>query len=702
MPARGSLSAAPLSGFENIPFCRAIILILLGILVVYGNSLRAQWHYDDILNIVENPAIQISSLDWDALWKAALEGHQQSPRIARPLAYLSFALNHLYGGLDVVGYHVVNLGIHITAAVILFLLIRTILQLPRLAPIYESSRDAVALLAAMFWALHPINVTAVTYIVQRMASMAALFYLLAIYCYLKARLTKHGGLRWLLFISCGVAGLAGFFSKENVAMLPISLLAVEIYLLQPPDTKLPPWQKRAAILVACLFFFWGTYKLTAGGLLSGYERRSFTLVERLLTQPRILIFYLSLWAYPTGSRLMLLHDPILSTGLLNPWTTLPALVMMGGGVWFSITMRRRFPLACFSLAFFLLNHLIESSILPLELIYEHRNYLPMAFLNILSAVWLLKGLTYFKASRVVRPLMVLLIVGLITGNGISTYLYNEVLRTDLSLWLNNAAKTPHLSVAQNNLANIMLDIGKTEEAVPILKTAIEQQRFNNTSQISVVYYNLGRAYERIYGLRDPKTVATYQASRKANPQHFKSLIKIAMHHQAEGRFAEAENLLLASTPSTKGLKEIAWRNSLSLAQLKQGKCESAYANALRVLAAQPDAASPKAVIAEINRRWGRKRMAIRWWESALHKDPSHLDALLALTVLYFQRDKSEKTAPMIRRIMGARPDSSFDEILAERRKRAELSAWTVDYGLLRSIYLEFLTTQQADGSISRP
>jgi tetratricopeptide (TPR) repeat protein len=280
----------------------------------------------------------------------------------------------------------------------------------------------------------------------------------------------------------------------------------------------------------------------------------------------------------------------------------------------------------------------------------------------------------------------ILIVGIITANGFGTYLYNEVLRTDLGLWLNNAAKTPRLSVVQNNLANVLLDLGRTAEALPLLTAAIEHDRFNNPGQKSKTYYNLGRAYEHHYGDQDERTLTAFRISLATSPLHLKSRLRLARHYQLEGEFEAAETLLMEAVPLKGSLEEVEWRNSLSMTQLKQGKLEAAYKNALIVLSAKPDVAPPKAVIAEIERRWGRKRMALRWWVSVLNSKPNHLDALLAMTQLYYENGEIEKMAPMIRRTMGARPANTLAEIMLERRKLAHLIAWTHDEKLLAAAY----------------
>jgi hypothetical protein len=165
----------------------SFLTLLIVILITYGNSFHCEWHYDDFINIVDNPNVHLRDLTWQNVQKAFYGLSRPRPQIERPLSYLSFALNYYIGGVNVFGYHVVNVVIHYITSVFLFLFIFSTLKLPLLAKQYRSSAYAIALLAVFFWTLHPIQVTAVTYIVQRMASMAAMFYIMAMYFYLKGR-----------------------------------------------------------------------------------------------------------------------------------------------------------------------------------------------------------------------------------------------------------------------------------------------------------------------------------------------------------------------------------------------------------------------------------------------------------------------------------------------------------------------------------
>ena len=190
-------------------------VLFISLIIIYGNTFHGSWHFDDYVNIVENRNIELKSLSLNEMQKSFYGVDFSHEKIGRPLSYLSFALNYYISGTNVFGYHVVNFAIHYLSAVFLFLLIYNTLRLPLLNERYGNIAYAVALLSAFLWATHPIQVTAVTYIVQRMASMAALFYIMAMYLYLKAR-TAHGNKQRAIFFAlcCAMAifsfGLATF------------------------------------------------------------------------------------------------------------------------------------------------------------------------------------------------------------------------------------------------------------------------------------------------------------------------------------------------------------------------------------------------------------------------------------------------------------------------------------------------------------
>ena len=530
---------------------RAFFLLILLCLLIYCNSLHAAWHFDDYQNILENRSIQIDRLDPQTLKKALT--HPSGAKIDRPLAFLSFALNWYVGQDDVFGYHLVNVAIHCLNAAILFLTILSIFRTPAMRSRDAANPHFIALLAAALWAVNPIHTQAVTYIVQRMACLAALFYLLGLYCYLRARLTVRPKTRAALLVGTGICFLLGLGSKEIVLTLPLAILLAEASFFQDladPRTRKRLWVGCAAgglvVIGLGLLLFLGDDPMA---VFSGYGDRPFTLAQRLMSQPRVLVFYLSQLFYPIPTRLSLEHDLIVSTSLLHPWTTLPAMLIVTALVVAGFLLIRSKPLFGFSLLFFFLNHLIESSIIPLELVFEHRNYLPSMFLFVPVAAglqWLLD--TYHQRNRQLYYLLVAFVVLLIVSLGVGTFVRNRVWQTEYALWSDAARKAPGLNRPLHNLAWTHYErIGRPDIAIELyrqaagLKVQRPSHRAMSLNNIALIHFRAGdfeaaeRTMRRALRIAPGIDILRYRmalilAERQRWPQAMKQLDPLLRRH----------------------------------------------------------------------------------------------------------------------------------------------------------------------------
>ncbi|MBU4131640.1 MAG: hypothetical protein KKF12_12540, partial [Proteobacteria bacterium] len=362
----------------------AAVLLGLFVFVVYSNTFNASWHFDDYINIVKNPHIMVSDLYPKTLintfYASTDNGRYAGKNLYRPIPMFTFALNWYWGKDSVTGYHCVNIGIHFLSALFLFLSILNLLKTPNIAAWLTENRYAIALLSSLLWAIHPIQTQAVTYIVQRMTAMAAMFFIASLYGYVKARLTRHAFKKVLFFSISMVLFVCAVLSKENAVMLPLVLLILEFVFFQDlSDKKIRNRALVFAFFGVIAFIILSTSLFLDNNLLKfleGYEKRSFTLAQRLMTEPRIVIHYLYQIFYPVDSLYSLENNLPLSLSLFSPWTTLPSmcaiLALMAAGLWHI----RKYPIFGFAVFFFFLNHFIESSFFPLELRFEHRNYLP--------------------------------------------------------------------------------------------------------------------------------------------------------------------------------------------------------------------------------------------------------------------------------------------------------------------------------------
>ncbi|WP_319409956.1 tetratricopeptide repeat protein [uncultured Desulfosarcina sp.] len=486
------------------------LLFLVTLLIIYWPSFTGEWHYDDYYNILENKNVQIESLDAKSLRKSLYLGDpEHGGHLSRPLAYFSFAINYYFGKKQVVGYHIVNFAINLSASIFLYLFIQHTLNLPLLRLKFGSVSHPVALLAAFIWAIHPIHVTAVTYIVQRMASLAGLFYIFTLYSYARGRTTESSLGKWAWLAAAALSALLALATKQNSAMIPLSLFFYEWILVQGVGRLSLKKTLAFGFPALATLALIGWFSLNPETFLGSYAKiRPYTPLERVLTQPRVIWQYLSLLFYPTQSRLTLLHDIDFSTSLVSPWTTLPAmislvLIFIGALFWGA----RRQPLAAYCIIFFLINHAIEGSFLNLELIYEHRNYLPSMMLFILPAILVVRAIGYFSyAQRLQRGLLSGLAL-FFSVIGHTTYGYNSIFSNDRLMWADNIAKSPGLSIPYNNYGSRLWEQGLFEKALESYTRAKVQDRYFNLIQKGMVHYNIGLYYSLV--ANDPETALGY-------------------------------------------------------------------------------------------------------------------------------------------------------------------------------------------------
>lgn len=375
-PASSPGSTAPSSVI--LPLITLAVGLLTAI-AIYTPGLSGPFFFDDIFNIQNNLHLRLTELNASVLKLAAFSTN--AGPFQRPVSMSSFALNYYFFGEGPASFKAVNLGIHLISGILIFLLARLVLQLAAqradLAVIRGRVTLAAALIAAL-WLVHPINLTSVLYVVQRMASLSALFILLALLTYTTGRLRfpKHRFQGVLWFAVTALFWLCSLASKENALLLPWYIFLIEwlfFYPLQPRPTLGTRFYTFAWLIVPLIS---GLIYFAFHPGMFDYYGRTFTLTERLLTEIRALWFYVGLILLPRPAALGIFHDDFaISTGLLTPWTTLPAILGWLLAIGLALRFHRQYPLLAFGILFFLAGHALESSIFPLEIMHEHRNYL---------------------------------------------------------------------------------------------------------------------------------------------------------------------------------------------------------------------------------------------------------------------------------------------------------------------------------------
>jgi len=561
-------------------------------------------------------------------------------------------LNYYYGKTNPLGYHIVNFAIHYATAVSLFFLILNLLRLPVLKENHVKSAWPTAALATLLWASHPIQVNAVTYIVQRMAALAGLFTVLALYCYLKARLAhlaaiagtgrdKHG---W--YAAALLAGLAAIGCKENAAMLPFSLLLLESTLIQPAGergyTRRLVWIGVPATLILLLLV------ICLGGLdaaLGGYSNRPFSLAERLLTQPRILFFYIGQLLHPSGAPFTLLHDIEVSTSLFTPWTTLPAIGLLGAGIVLLFTGSRKWPLLSFSYLFFLLNHAIEGSVLPLELMFEHRNYLPALFFFLPIAMGFSWSVHYFSYRPLLRGMLLIGAGVWLAGQAHTTHALNTLFQHPVAFWTNNVELYPRLHRPRHNLGKALLIYGNTADGETQLSKSLAGKSSGQTAHKFITHYNLGvyYLYQGVY----PQALKQFSTILNASPAHVKSLQKVAEVYLELGNGKKALHfidLALSYAPRRPSLHVVKGFIFLSM-----GDIPAAYTAADQAAGSAAGKMGAAYIRGEGHRLAREYVQAIEFFKEVAGMDTQHLPALLSLAELYYLMGDTTKLSEVLGR-----------------------------------------------------
>jgi hypothetical protein len=470
-----------------------IVCLVLVVLATYFGTLGYPFQLDDQPNISQNQFIQISSLSLGEFKKAAFK----SANHYRPVANISFALNYYFNGLEVRGYHAVNIVIHLLAGIFLFFFVGAIFNVPLIRNKYGES-GLIPFFAASIWLAHPLHTQSVTYIVQRMNSMAAMFFIMAMLFYVKARLSPVKTKKILFFSITFVSGILAFGTKQNTATLPFFFLLFEWFFFQDLRMKISPrqvlWLGAAGLVfVFTLYVFLGDSPLAK--LTSGYSGRPFTLAQRLLTQPRVVLHYISLLVFPFPGRLNLDYDFPLSYTMVSPAVTFFSLMLLAVLLWLGVYFLKTNRLYSFCIFWFLGNLVIESSVIPLEIIFEHRTYLP-SMMTILLFTLLLRHISPSKQVFIASALSLTL---LLTFWG---YERNKAWRSQITLMLDNYKKSPDKARVNFNLGVAYLNNNNADEAIPYLQEGLrlnnkETKRNKNISgRITATYFRtLGEAYK---------------------------------------------------------------------------------------------------------------------------------------------------------------------------------------------------------------
>lgn len=569
-----------------------MIIASLGI-IVYSNSYYCSFHLDDYTSIVNNFCIKnihLLSNVWNFL-----------PR--RSLLYLSFALNYHFNGLNVFYYHLFNLAIHLIAAILVWWLMLLTFKTPVMRDEKIARRaDIISLLAGLIFVVHPIQTEAVTYIVQRAASMAALFYLSSLCFYIKSRLSARGGggEEYSYYISSFVFAVLAMFTKETAITLPLMILLYEFSFLR--NGKGFNWVRLVPFILAILIIPI-TMLLTETGAVRVGQLQSepgISSMHYLLTEFRVMMTYVRLVFLPFHQNLD--YDYPISKSIFE-LPTLISFLAWGGMLFLAQRLFLKYRLFSFSIFWFFLTLLPESSFMPIrDVIFEHRLYLPLVGFSIFLVI----GAYYLWGENTFRRMVIILTL-IIAIFSLLTYQRNKVWSDELTLWNDTIKKSPYKvrpyinrGLAYYREGNYMHAIADYSKAVSLKPDAEDE------------YNNLGLVYSKQENF--PQAISDYSQAIALKPEYADAYYNRGNIYFREGDFVKAvadyDKSILFNPDNEDEY------NNRGLAYYKIGKFDQAildYNKAVKLNSKDVDAYQNLAVIyyhlKEYNKSWENVRKA---------------------------------------------------------------------------------------------
>ena len=681
------------------------LLVLAG-LVIYSNSFSGEFIWDDIDSIPNNPTLH----EWSSLARFLTPLGRGETVTGRPLLNISFALNYAVGGLNVWGYHAVNLALHILNALLLFEVVRRTLQLPPLKARYEGAALGLAWAIALLWLVHPLLGEAVAYIVQRAESLAALFFLLVLYSVVRARQSRRPV--WWYLSAVGSCWL-GVATKETVTIAPLVVLLYDRTFWGRSFRKAlrQRWGLYLGLVASwSLFAGMGTYSL--------YAKRIDTpdAWRYACTQPGVILFYLRMVFWPVGQSHEYSFPAAKTVGAVLPWACVLGL-LLAVTMW-GVVKRRGWG---FLGASFFLILTPSSSIMPLDqFACDRRMYLSLAAVLTLVvcggyALGQRWAGRFWQRGKVAVGISLVTLTAVVLG--ILTFRHNEIYRDEVSLWRSLVAcgrnpawacnglgialakqghsgealdcyedalrADPDFPMAHNNLGIALFSTGHLEEAVKHFQEALRLQ-----PDLAEVHYNLGNALSTLNRLEE--AIAHYEAALRINPNsaavHYNLASKLAdqgrlpeaiEHYETALRikpdFSNAHNNLGGVLMRAGRTQEaLAHYEAVSQANPNHAAAHSNWGVALaalnrlpeaiehyqQALQIQPDCADVHCNYGDALANSGRAEEAIEHYRIAARLNPNLPQAHLKLSLLAAQTGKVREAIDHGREIVRLMPDQS--------------------------------------------
>lgn len=630
-----------------------IALLIALTIAVYLNSFKGTWHFDDEKAILENQGIKhIESIP------RILRGY-----LDRPILQVTFALNYHFGGLNIWGYHLVNLLLHVLVVLLIYaiglrlIFAQSVLTQGAQRPLPRDLMSLLPFWSALLYAVHPIHTESVTYVVSRSSVLATFFYMVGFWGFLWTVDPWRGGrtIRVLLgIVWIGGAFLLGLGTKEIIITLPVMAL-VYLYLFVHGGAHLLSFIKR----YRWIFIAFGlavaaylTYRHTHGGIAStlAAQRGVRSMTTNLLTECTVVaLYYLPRLMVPL--RLNVDPDLPVVTSLLAPDLLLSFLVL-GGLIFLAYHSRQRGPCLSFGILWLLITLTPTSSIIPLlDVAAEHRLYLPgvgfcLAWVYaILSFLAWLPGIPARSRNGAATVLLSLIAL----GSSVGTVRRNTVYYSAYALWKDTVTKSPNKWRPHNNLADAYEKMGKLKEAEQEYRLILSWDAQNVRA-----HYGLGNVYQR--SGRYEQAVEEYKKALVLRSKFTLAYNNLGSAYDALGRSTEAEEAYrkaLELDPSF-----IRAYNNLAILYAEKGALDQALKTIQQALRRDPNYAIGTHTLGRIYLAQGRYEEAIAAFERSLKIKPDFIESLFALGEAEQRRGNVQRAVYWYTRVLTLNPRSA--------------------------------------------
>jgi len=625
-----------------------IIIIALVITGVYSNTMYAPFHYDDDINIRDNPLIRDL-------------GHFLDPSMIKAHRYfgqLSFAFNYRLHSFWLPGYHIGNILIHILNALLIYMLVlQMVLLLRKRSGIEESAGAAYApFFIALLFAVHPLQTQAVTYIVQRFTSLAAFFYLLTIFIYMLARSGSGRRSRIVLYVLSVGTAFAAMRTKEISFTLPLMLFLVESTFFSSGTRK--KFVNLLPYFLLLLFMAFTMVNLGAGfdETIVSIDKASrahtgASRIDYLLTQFTVIVKYISLLIFPVNQNLD--YDYQLYGSFFVPQVFMSFLVI-AAILAISIYLYRRSSsvqyerkLIAFGFFWFFIANLVESSVIPIvDVIYEHRVYLPSAGFFIAAGFSVVY--VYDRVSVRARKAIVAACIIVLSVLAVSTFSRNLVWQSEESLWADVVRKSPRKARGYVNLSQVYIDKKELERARGVLETALELD-----PDYPEAHNNLGSVYSRS-GEYD-RAIQEFRTAISLSPAYAKAYNNLGLAYIKKGLVQEGVESLLEAVRMDPDNKEA--YNNLGNIYAEKGMYEEATGYFLSALRIDQEYAEAYFNLGMMYGKRGMKDRAISNMEKAVRIRPDYPEAHNNLGIIYKNTEKPEQALEHYRAALSLQPEN---------------------------------------------